>query len=342
MFSLPRSTRNPPNRFLDSEVDWEGDPPLAQLELREERAKSALQENRSPDVGFRWSVNPYRGCYHACAYCYARPTHEYLGWGAGTDFDRRIVVKTNLPEVLSAELSRPSWRGELVVFSGNTDCYQPLEAARRLTRRALEVCLAHENPVGIVTKGALVQRDIDILAKLNEVARAQVFISVPVVDEAIARALEPGASPPARRFEALAQLSAAGIPTGVMVSPLIPGLNDAGVPEVLRRAKDAGARWASMTLLRLPGSVRQVFVERLRETLPTHANKVLGALKEMRGGRMNDPSFGARMRGQGQRWEAVANLFRQQARRLGFEERGLEDDGHATPQRRGKRQLKLF
>ena len=232
---------NPPNPWQSVHAEWLGEPPEAALEVYEEEAKSIIASNDSPDIGFEHSVNPYRGCFHACAYCYCRPTHQYLGFGAGTDFDRKIVVKTNAPELLRRELTRKSWKGGTLVFSGVTDCYQPLEAIYGLTRRCLETCLEFRNPVGIVTKGALIRRDADVLAALAREADVTVYVSIPFWDHAAARALEPNVSTPSQRVETLAALSAAGIRTGVSLAPVIPGLNDGDMAKILAAAREAGA-----------------------------------------------------------------------------------------------------
>ena len=262
---MPRPISNPPNPWLTRHVEWLDEPPHAALEVYEEHAKSLIVENDSPDVGFRFGINAYRGCFHACAYCYARPSHQYLGFGAGTDFERLIVVKVNAPELLARELARPSWRKEPIAFSGNTDCYQPLEASYELTRRCLEIALEHRQPVRMITKGALVRRDVDVLAKLAHKGLVHVMISIPFLEEEVGRRLEPGASSPNKRFETLRALSDAGIPTGIAIAPLVPGLNDSDVAMLLERAADCGAKQAFMTLLRLPGEVLPVFRERLRE-----------------------------------------------------------------------------
>jgi len=233
---MPRRISNPPNPWESVHAEWLGEPPEAELEVYEEEAKSIISENDSPDVGFRFSVNPYRGCFHACAYCYSRPTHQYLGWGAGTDFDRKIVVKVNAPELLRKEMMRRSWKGETLVFSGVTDCYQPLEAVYEITRRCLEVCVEFRNPVGIVTKGALVKRDVDLLSRLARESEAMVYVSVPFADDAAGRAMEPHAGLPSQRLETIAVLSEAGIRTGVAIAPIIPGLNDSDIAPVLARA----------------------------------------------------------------------------------------------------------
>lgn len=318
---MQRIVSNPPNPWSSRHVEWLDEPPRAELVVYEEEAKSVLSENDSPDVGFRWSVNPYRGCQHACAYCYARPSHQYLGFGAGTDFDRRIVVKTNAPEVLERELARRSWRGETIVFSGNTDCYQPLEASYELTRRCLEVCLARANPIGMITKGALVRRDIDVLARLAQRCAAHVTVSIPFLDDDVGRKVEPGAAAPHKRFEALRALSEAGVETGIAIAPLIPALNEADVPRLLERAKECGATSAFMVLLRLPAEVLPVFRERIAEVLPERTKKIESAILDVRGGRMNDSTFGRRMSGSGPRWEAVERMFEIQCARLGLNER---------------------
>jgi len=318
---MARPVSNPPNPWSTVHVEWLGEPPAAALEVFEEEAKSVLTRNESPDLSFRWSVNPYRGCFHGCAYCYARRSHQYLGFGAGTDFERKLVVKTNAPEALRRELGKPSWAGELILFSGDTDCYQPLEAGYGLTRRCLEVALERRNPVGVITKNELVRRDADLLARLAAEAGARVFLSIPFRDDALARLVEPQASPPSRRFEALRALAEAGVPVGVSLAPTIPGLNDADIPEVLARARAAGARWAFHNLVRLSGEVLPVFVERLRAALPDRADKVLAAIREARGGdKMSESAFGARMRGTGARWQMAAQLFRLHRRRLGYED----------------------
>lgn len=313
-----RRIDNPPNPYLSAHHEWLEPPPPARLEVYEERARSILSENDSPDVPFRWSVNPYRGCQHACAYCYARPTHEYLGWGAGTDFDTRIVVKTNAAELLRDAFARRGWRREQVNFSGVTDCYQPLEASYGLTRACLQACIEFRNPAAVVTKSYLVMRDADLLAELNERAGAMVFQSVPLADDKLARVIEPHAPSPSKRFEAMRKLTQAGVPVGVMIAPIIPGLNDRDIPAVLRRARDAGARAAAYIALRLPGSVEPVFLGRLRELLPDRAARVESRIREMRGGRLNDARFGCRMTGQGPYWESVETLFRLSRERYGL------------------------
>jgi DNA repair photolyase len=329
---VPRERSNPPNRFEEAYIEWEGIPPPADLRVHEEQAKGALSENQSPDVGFRWSVNPYRGCFHGCAYCYARPTHPYLGFGAGTDFERQIVVKINIVERLREAFERRSWRPELVAFSGNTDCYQPLEAHYELTRGCLEVCAEHSNPVTIITKGKLVRRDIDVLQDLRDKAACRVALSIPFADDEQARAIEPFASPPTKRFDTLRALAEAGIETAVAVAPIIPGLNDDQIPKILERARDAGATSAFKALLRLPMEVGSIFEARLAEAFPLRHAKVMSAIRDVRGGRKNDSSFGSRMVGQGARWSTIEQLFAAHCDRLGLMH-GLDETPEASSPR---------
>jgi DNA repair photolyase len=507
---LPRPVSNPPNPWLSTEVEYLEEIPRAELEVYEDHTREILSHNDSPDVGFSWSVNPYRGCFHACAYCmagetpilmgdgttrplaevrsgdviygtrlegryrhytrttvlahwqtiksafrisvedgstliasgdhrfltergwtyvtgetnderrrphltpgnsllglggfastpamdagshrdgdiegqtlksasrlrvlrveplqvdlpmydittgtgdyiangvvshncYARPTHEYLGLGAGTDFDRKITVKPEAPQLLREAFERPSWKGELVVFSGVTDCYQPLEASYRLTRRCLEVCAQYRNPVGLITKSPLIERDIDVLQELQRNARVSVSVSVPIWDRAHAHAIEPFVATPQRRVKTIERLAAAGLSVGVNVAPVIPGLSDADIPRILEAAHAAGARRAGFVFLRLPGSVKQVFEERLRETLPLRADRVLNRVREARGGKLYDARFGVRGRGEGNYAEAARALFDATVKRLGMNEGFQGDTDGDTFRRPGRgRQLALL
>jgi DNA repair photolyase len=315
----PQRVWNPPNPYLTEHRELLGEPPAAELEIYEDHAQSILSENDSPDIGFRWSVNPYRGCFHACAYCYSRPTHEYYGLGAGTDFERKIFVKPNAPELLEAAFRRKSWRGELVVFSGVTDCYQPLEAAWRLTRRCLEVCLAFRNPVAIITKSLLIRRDAELLAALHREASVRVSLSIPFREEAVARVIEPGAPTPRKRFETLRLLAEAGVPVGIAVAPVIPGLNDSDIPWLLQEARRCGAISAFHVLLRLPGSVRPVFFHRLEQQLPGRLNKIEHRIRDSRGGALYDSRFGKRFEGQGEHWDVIERMWRVWIARTGFD-----------------------
>jgi DNA repair photolyase len=263
--------------------------------------------------------------------CYARPSHQYLGFGAGTDFERKIVVKTNAPEALRATFERPSWKGERIAFSGNTDCYQPLEAHYRLTRRCLETCLEFKNPVSVITKGALVRRDVDVLAALAREARASVSLSIPFAKEEIARKIEPYVGSPSRRFETMRVLSEAGVPTCLALAPVIPGLNDTDIPELLERARDAGARSAFLVMLRLAAEVKPVFRERLEAAFPDRAKKVWSQIRDVRGGRDYVGDFGKRQRGEGPRWAVIQDLFDKTCARLGLGERDDDSGGDDAP-----------
>jgi DNA repair photolyase len=334
----PLPVHTPKRRFETVSIDYDdGEAPLAELEVLEDRSRTILATNDSPDVGFRWSVNPYRGCQHACAYCYARPSHEYLSLGAGTDFERKIVIKPDAPELLREAFDRRSWTGELVVFSGVTDCYQPLEAKRRLTRRCLEVCAEYRNPVGIITKSPVVERDVDVLQDLVKNASVRVTVSVPFWDPLVARALEPLVTTPARRMKIVEALARAGVPVGVGVAPIVPGLSDEDIPRILENASDAGARYAFFVMLRLPGAVKDVFAEALRNKLPLRAEKVLRRLREMHGGRLYDPGYGARQTGAGVYAEMIATLFAKAAARHDLDVDELRALGVPTTFRRPDR-----
>ncbi len=312
---------NPPNPWATNQVEWLGEPPQAELKVYEERARSILNTNDSPDIPFGFSVNPYRGCYHGCAYCYARPTHQYLDFGAGTDFERKIVVKKNAPDLLRRAFEKPGWEREPVVFSGVTDCYQPLEASYELTRGCLEVCEAIGNPVAIVTKGSLIRRDVELLASLAERAGVHVYMSIPFADDALGWAVEPHASAISQRFRTLEVLSEAGVECGVALAPVIPGLNDSDIPAVLERAAACGATRAFMTLLRLPAEVLPVFEERVRRELPERADKIFSTVRDVRSGGLNNADFGQRMVGKGPRWKIISSLFETQCNRLGLDAR---------------------
>ena len=316
MRSLP--LRNPPNPWRKEQVSFDEEAPRVELTVFQDQTKQILSDNDSPDLGFKYSINPYRGCLHGCAYCYARPTHEYLGFGAGADFERKIVVKLRAAALLREAFEKPSWQGELILFSGNTDCYQALEASYGLTRACIAVCVEYGNPLHVITKSTLVERDAELLAELAARGSASVTITIPFWDAATARALEPLVPTPQRRIEIVRRLTAHGIQVSVNIAPLIPGLSDRDIVHVLEAAHEAGAVSAAMIPLRLPGSVEPVFIERLREALPLRAEKVLARVREMRGGQLNDPRFGSRMQGEGPYIEAVRLLFDQTARRLGL------------------------
>ncbi len=312
-------------------------------EFMPDRSRTVISHNDSPDIGFRYSINPYRGCEHGCAYCYARPSHEYLGMNAGLDFESRILVKHDIAERLRAELAEPNWQGELIVLSGVTDCYQPAERTYKLTRACLEVMLEARQPLGIVTKNALVTRDIDLLAELAKRNLVHVHVSVTTLDETLARTMEPRTATPTARLRAIRELSEAGVPTGVMTAPIIPGLNDQELPALLAAAKDAGAWRASFTLLRLPMAVRPIFEEWVTRNYPEKAERILGLIRETRGGKMNESRFGARMRGQGNYAEGIARTFEVFRKKHGLD-RAFPPFDHSqfTPPRPTRGQMRLF
>ena len=305
---------NPANRFDRLHVAPDPDEPPSDDEPNQtifyrDASRSVLAENASPDVGFRFSLNPYRGCEHGCAYCYARPSHEYLGFSAGLDFERRIMVKDDAPELLRATFRSRRWQPEVVALSGNTDCYQPVERRLRITRRCLEVFLEYRNPVAVITKSALVARDADLLGALAEHGAAHAMCSITTLDPELARRLEPRAATPDRRLEAMAALHAAGVPVGVMVAPVIPGLNDEEIPRILAAAASAGATAAGWVLLRLAAPLDQIFTAWLAEHYPDRRTRVLNRIRETRQGRISDSEFGRRMRGTGAYAEQLAALF---------------------------------
>jgi DNA repair photolyase len=328
-----RPTANPANRFARTEVEYDpGDgPPLSSVTLLEDHSRSILSRNDSPDLGFRWSANPYRGCVHACNYCYARPTHEYLDMGAGTDFDTKIVYKPRAAELLRGAFDAPKWKGELVMFSGVTDCYQPFEARLGLTRACLEVCLEYRNPVSVISKSTLVERDAELLAELARQAYAHMSVSLAFLDADNARAVEPWAPSPARRLRVIETMAKAGVPVGIMIAPVIPGLNDRDLPALLARARDAGATSAGYSLLRLPGAVAPVFEERIRAAFPLAADKILSRVRDTRDGKIYDSRFHVRGRGVGAYADTIATVFRATATRLGLA--GRDDDLPDEPER---------
>src|SRR5688572_26724036 len=313
-----------------------------QTQVTIERARSIVSTNDSPDVGFDRSINPYRGCEHGCIYCYARPSHAYLNLSPGLDFETRLFAKVNAPELLREELGRPGYACEVISLGANTDPYQPVEREYRITRGILEVLSECDHPVGIVTKNALVERDIDILAPMAKKNLATVFISLNNLDHDLARRLEPRCSAPARRLEAMRRLSAAGIPTGVIVAPVIPFLTDHQIEPVLEAAYAAGARGTGYVLMRLPWEVKDLFRDWLETHYPLKAKHVMSRVHQMRGGRDNDPNFGSRMSGSGELADLLRKRFDIACQRLGFNARSwaLDTTRFRKPRRDG--QLALF
>jgi DNA repair photolyase len=338
------SANNPKNRFEKVErvpepldADETSSPATTFLP---DSSKSIVVYNDSPDVGFDASVNPYRGCEHGCIYCYARPTHEYLGFSAGLDFETKIMVKADAPELLRKELSSPKWQPRVLAMSGVTDCYQPVEKKLELTRRCLEVLLEFRNPVTIVTKNYLVTRDTDILSELARTRCAAVFISLTTLDEKLSGLMEPRASRPARRLAAISALSQANIPVGYLQAPMIPGLTDSEAPAIAQAAAKAGALYAGYVALRLPHAVKDLFEEWLGSNYPDKKNKVLNRIRAIRGGNLNDPQFNSRMRGEGIFAEQMKELFRVACKKAGIHDRSPALSTEHF--RRSKEQLKLF
>jgi len=324
---------------------WEslGELETFRTEVFEDTAKSIIARNDSPDISFEGSINPYRGCEHGCIYCYARPSHCYLGHSAGLDFETKLYAKSDAAALLEREFAKPGYRPSTIALGGNTDPYQPIERERRITRSILEVMARTNHPVGIITKSALVTRDIDILQPMAEKSLARVAVSITTLDRRVARAMEPRAATPPRRLETVRQLSQAGIPVTVMVAPIIPGLTDHEIEPILEAAREAGARDAGYVLLRLPLEIKALFREWLAEEFPGRAERVISLLKSMHGGRDYTPEFGLRQRGKGPYATQIALRFRLAKQRLGLggEREALRADLFERPGDRGK-QLKLL
>jgi DNA repair photolyase len=313
--------------------------PRRKTQFFRDATKTIIAHNESPDVGFETSLNPYRGCEHGCIYCYARPTHEYLGFSAGLDFESKIMVKTNAPELLRAELERPGWKSQVLVMSGVTDPYQPIEKKLRITRGCLEVLTKFRSPVAIITKNRLVTRDADILRELANYNAVAVNISVTSLDPKLQRVLEPRTSSPQARLDTISQLRAAGIPVGVMVAPVIPGLTEHEVPKIVEACARAGAQFAGYTIVRLPWAVAPLFEHWLEEHFPDRKEKVLGRIRDLRGDRLNNSQWHTRMTGEGIFAEQIASLFEVGCRRAGIGERPKLS---ITAFRRTREQLALF
>lgn len=336
---------NPGNRFDKTEYtvsEWdEPEDPGRDTVFLKDNTRSIINYNDSPDVGFDASINPYRGCEHGCIYCFARPNHEYLGFSAGLDFETKILVKENAPELLREELMSPRWQPQPIAISGVTDAYQPIERRLELTRRCLAVLVEFQNPVVIITKNELVTRDIDLLSTLARMDGAVVYVSVTSLDGNLSRELEPRASQPVRRLAAIEELSSAGIPTGVLVAPVIPGLTDHEMPSILASVAKAGAVTAGYVPLRLPYGVAPLFEDWLTRNVPLQKEKILGRVREIRGGKLNDPNFKSRMRAEGPYADHMRHLFEVSCRKngLNFTKPRLNADSFRRP---GPAQLGLF
>ena len=337
---------NPPNRFERLHVEADPDCPPEErhnvhTEFYPDQTESILSRNDSPDISFTYALNAYRGCEHGCAYCYARPYHEYLGWGSGIDFETKIMVKMRAPELLRSELSSPRWKPQTIAMSGVTDCYQPAERHFQLSRKCLEVLAEFRNPVGIVTKNHLVTRDLEILAELARHQCVAVYLTITTLDTELSGKLEPRASRPQHRLAAIRKLSEAGVPTGVMVAPIIPGLTEHELPSILEAATESGAKSAGYVVLRLPHAVKQIFSDWLEREEPTKKDRVLARVRDLRGGKLNVSEWSTRMKGEGIFAEQIHDMFKVAARRAGFNEGKfqLSVDNFRPP---GGRQLQLF
>jgi DNA repair photolyase len=321
---------NPVNRFepivYEPDPDAEPDQGPIKSTYWVDPTRQIITRNSSPDVGFETSINPYRGCEHGCIYCFARPTHEYLGFSSGLDFETKILIKQDAPELLRAELLSKKWEPQVIAISGVTDPYQPIEKRFELTRKCLQVLAEFRNPVAMITKNHLITRDVDVLGELASFGAAAVNISLTTLDPVIARKMEPRASTPQLRLDAIRKLSAAGVPTGVLVAPVVPGITDHELPSILQAAADAGATFAGYVVLRLPHAVKVLFEEWLEEHFPDRKEKVLNRIRSIRDGKLNDPNFGTRLEGHGIFADQIGQLFD-----VGCRKAGLVDGGMAPP-----------
>lgn len=339
---------NPQNRYKTAGYDTEAsdglDEPFVpdpETEFVIEKAAKILNKVSSPDIPLNYSMNPYQGCEHGCVYCYARNTHEYWGYSAGLDFERRIMVKENAAALLTKELDHPKWKPEPIMFSGNTDCYQPGEREKLITRQCLEVFLRYRHPVGLITKNSLILRDLDLLKALAELNLVHVFISVTTLDESLRRAMEPRTASGKRRIDTIRALAEAGIPTGVMIAPIIPGLNNQEIPAIMEAAADAGALAAGYTLVRLNGAVADIFAHWLQLNFPDRAEKVLNQIRSIHGGKLGDSRFGTRMQGEGPMAVSIHTLFQLAKKRL-MAGRSMPKYDTSHFRRPDKGQLSLF
>jgi len=323
------TSSNPPNRFIplyrESIPGWtEEEDPAPRTRYFKDTSRTVIATNDSPDVGFTHSLNPYRGCEHGCVYCFARPFHEHLGLSAGLDFESQIFVKEDAPELLRKELMSPKWVPQMVAIGGVTDPYQPIERRLELTRRCLQVFLEFRNPVGIVTKSVLVARDRDLLGQLARYQAAAVYVSVTTLDAELARTMEPRAATPVARLRAVRELTDAGVPVGVLVAPVIPGLTDHEAPAILDASAAAGALSAGYVPLRLPFVVKELFVAWLEQHYPHKKERVLSRLRDLRGGKLYDSRWGIRMRGEGKWADVFEAMFELHRRRVGLADEGPE------------------
>lgn len=343
---------NPPNRFEKLHIEETEDLYDERLHENEEEiklgtifykdhSKTVIAKNNSEDIFFDNSFNPYRGCEHGCVYCYARPTHEFLGFSSGIDFETKIMVKENGPDLLRKEFEKKSYVPKLLMISGDTDPYQPIERKLQITRRALEVCLEYRNPVSIITKNSMITRDIDILGELAKLNLTSTMISITTLDKELVSKMEPRTATPLKRLETIEKLAEAGIPVGVNIAPIIPGLNDNEIPEILKQASNRGAEYAAYILLRLPFSIKELFTTWLEREFPDRKEKVLNKIMEMRGGKLNESRFGKRFKGQGEQADTIRDLFYISCKKLHLNEREINLNTSLF-RRSGGNQFELF
>lgn len=309
---------NPKNRFEQLFIDYD-DPETEHFDEDEKKvptmffedsSQTILVKNDSPDLSFNYGINPYRGCEHGCVYCFARPTHEYLGFSSGLDFETKIMIKKDAAVLLDKEFRKKSWVPQRIMFSGNTDCYQPIERKLKITRACIEVFQQFNHPLGLITKNALVTRDIDILSQMAKLSLAEVVISVTTLDRELSRKLEPRTSVPSVRLDIIKKLAGEGVPVGVNVAPIIPGLTDEEVPAIVKACSESGATFAAMEILRLPYSVKELFLKWLDKNIPSKKTKIISRITEIREGKLNDSRFGSRMIGTGKYAESISRLFK--------------------------------
>ncbi len=323
---------NLPNRFekIHSDVNFfdeeyfEDEDKRIDTEYFNDNSKSVLTENNSPDIKAKFSINPYRGCEHGCIYCYARPTHEYLGFSSGLDFESKIMIKQNAPDLLRKEFLKKSWIPQPVFFSGNTDCYQPVERKLQITRKCLEVFDEFRNPVMIITKNSLIKRDADILTEMAQLNIVKVIVSITTLNFDLQRKMEPRTSSPAKRLDTIEYLTSKGIPTGVNIAPIIPGLTDEEIPEILKQSSERGALLAGRVILRLPHSVKILFENWLEKNYPDRSNKILNRVREMHGGELYNHTYGRRLTGEGKYADMIKMIFDSNCRKYGLNENILK------------------
>ena len=343
---------NPQNRFEKLYVedftfdDWTDQEEAGLKNLSTEyfidNSKTVIAKNDSYDLGFDYSFNPYRGCEHGCIYCYARPTHEYLGFSSGIDFETKIMVKPNGAKLLEEEFKKKNYKPDVIMFSGNTDCYQPIERKLEITREALKVCLNYGNPAAVITKNALIQRDMDILKEMAKLDLVSVTLSITTLDKMLARKMEPRTSSPEMRLKTIQALSENEIPVGVNIAPIIPGLNDKEIPEILKEASQRGAKYAGYIMLRLPYAVKDLFVEWLKREYPLKASKVINSIRSVRGGNLNSSEWGVRFKGEGEIAEAIRKLFKISCKKHGLNKRDFNLTKEHFKFSSNDNQLKLF